>query len=253
MPETISDTERQTDEAKDRNKPAHNIVSVISQFADDNLTFVRNISTGLAIVGVIVIARSIKLITKFEAVSEIPARFIERNVSLRGKVKTITEKGLEVEHVPIYLPVLSPLLSKQKGVCASWLAVRLAGVELTPEGRGWLEKNLAPAQIVWLKLISREENILHCLVSRSKQGSIWSSYMNEEVLRLGLARTAPICGVPPDSRLYWRLHKRLLKAEGKAERKGRGLWKEDGLRERATKAVRDNALFRLIRRLFKRT
>lgn len=54
-------------------------------------------------------------ITKFQAASEIPARFIERNVSLRGKVHSITERGLEVEHVPIYLPVLSALLSKHKG------------------------------------------------------------------------------------------------------------------------------------------
>lgn len=54
-------------------------------------------------------------ITKFQAVSQIPARFIERNVSLRGKVHAITERGVQVEHVPIYLPVLSALLSKHKG------------------------------------------------------------------------------------------------------------------------------------------
>lgn len=77
--------------------------------------------------------------------------------------------------------------------------------------------------------------------------------MNEEVLRLGLARRAPVAGVLPDSRLYWRLHKRLHRAEVKAERKGRGLWKEDSKWERISEAVRDNALFRLIRRLFKRT
>uniref|UniRef100_A0A3B4GAT2 Uncharacterized protein n=1 Tax=Pundamilia nyererei TaxID=303518 RepID=A0A3B4GAT2_9CICH len=75
----------------------------------------QNISTGLAIAGVIVIARSIKLITKFQAACDIPTRFIERNVSLRGKVHSITEKGFKVEHVPIYLPVISPLLSKYKG------------------------------------------------------------------------------------------------------------------------------------------
>ncbi|KAF7653235.1 hypothetical protein LDENG_00085700 [Lucifuga dentata] len=232
---------------------SHNIVSLISQFADDNLTFVRNVSTGLAIAGVIVIARSIKLITKFQAATEIPARFIERNVSLRGKVQAITEKGLEVDHVPIYLPGLSPLLSKHKGVCMSPLVVRLAGVELTPEGRVWLERNLAPDQTVWFKLISREDDILHCLVSRSRQGSMRSYCMNEEVLKLGLARTAPVSGVLPDSRLYWRLHKRLHRAEVKAEKKGRGLWKEDSLWERACKTVRDNTFFRLVRRLFKRT
>lgn len=46
--------------------------------------------------------------------------------------------------------------------------VRLAGVELTAEGKEWLQKNLAPAQTVWLKLISREEDTLHCLVRRSR-------------------------------------------------------------------------------------
>uniref|UniRef100_A0A3B4T741 TNase-like domain-containing protein n=1 Tax=Seriola dumerili TaxID=41447 RepID=A0A3B4T741_SERDU len=189
----------------------------------------------MAIAGVVLIARSIKLITKFQTASEIPARFIERNVSLRGKVLGITEKGLEVEHVPIYLPVLSPLLSKHKDVSTSPLLVHLAGVELTPEGRVWLQKNLAPAQTVWLKLVTRDDDILHCLVY----------YMNEEVLMLGLARTAPVA-VLPDSRFYWRLHKRLHRAEVKAERKGRGLWKEDSLWERASKAIRDSALLKLL-------
>ncbi|XP_072247801.1 protein C3orf33 homolog isoform X2 [Leuresthes tenuis] len=255
MPASARETETEEEirhrQQRDKgNKSSHNVVSVISQFADDNLTLVRNISTGLAVVGVIVIARSIKLITKFQAASEIPARFIEKNVSLRGKVHSITEKGIEVDHVPIYLPVLSPLMSKHKDV--SPLLVRLAGVELTPEGKMWLQETLAPAETVWLKLISREEDTLHCLVSHGK-GSIWSYCMNEEVLRLGLARTAPVTGVLPGSRLYWRLHKRLHRAEVKAEKKGRGLWKEESLWERASKAVWDNSLFRLMRRIFKRT
>lgn len=89
--------------------------------------------------------------------------------------------------------------------------------------------------------------------SSLQQGSMWSYCMNEEVLKLGLARTAPIVGVLPNSRLYWSLHKRLHRAEVRAERKGRGLWKEDSLWERASKAVKDSALFRLMRRLFNRT
>ncbi|KAE8295188.1 Protein C3orf33 Protein AC3-33 [Larimichthys crocea] len=258
MPETSREIEtvegRSDRQQRDQgNQSSHNVVSMISQFADDNLTLVRNISTVLAVTGVVVIARSIKLITKFQAASEIPARFIERNVSLRGKVHSITERGVEVEHVPIYLPVLSPVLSKHKGVSTSPLLVHLAGVELTPEGRVWLQKNLAPAQTVWLKLISREDDTLHCLLSQSRKGSVWSYCVNEEVLRLGLARTAPVVGVLPDSRLYWRLHKRLHRAEVRAERKGRGLWKQDSLWERASKAVWDSAVFRLMKRIFKRS
>ncbi|KAM9452217.1 protein C3orf33 homolog isoform 1-T1 [Salvelinus alpinus] len=252
MPE--SRREAETDEKGE--KPSKNIISVISQFADDNLTIIRNISTGLAIAGVIVISRSIKLITRFGVASEIPARFIEKNVSLRGRVQTITEMGLEVEHIPIYIPVLSPLLAK--GLLSSGggrvypLAVRLAGVELTPEGRAWLEQHLSPAQTVWLKLVSREEETLHCLVSVSR-GSLRSLCLNEEVLRLGLARTVPVSGLHPQSHLYLRLHQRLLKAEVKAERKGRGMWKEDSLWERTSQAVWDNSLVRLIRRIFKWT
>lgn len=85
------------------------------------------------------------------------------------------------------------------------------------------------------------------------QGSMWSYCLNEEVLKLGLARTAPIVGLLPDSRLYWRLHKRLHRAEVRAERKGRGLWKQDSLLEKAWKAVSDSTLVTLMKRIFKRT
>lgn len=224
-------------------------MSLISHFADENLTIVRNISTGLALAGVFVIARSIKLTSKFGGVSEIPAHFIRSNVSLRGRVRSISDRGVEVEHVPIVLPVVTRLRSKR--VSSSSLTVRLAGVEPTPDGHMWLQAHLAPPQMVWLKLISREANIIHCLVSHSK-GAFWSLCVNEELLRLGLARTVPLCGVAPDSRLHWRLHRRLLRAELKAEKKGRGLWQVPGLWERASDWVRYNRLFSAIKRLFRK-
>lgn len=82
---------------------------------------------------------------------------------------------------------------------------------------------------------------------------MWSHCLNEEVLKLGLARTAPIVGLLPGSRLYWRLHKRLHRAEVRAERKGRGLWKQDSLLERAWKAVSNSTLVALMKRIFKKT
>lgn len=48
------------------------------------------------------------------------------------------------------------------------MLVHLAGLEVTPEGRAWLQENLAPAQTVWLQLISREDGVLHCLVRRTR-------------------------------------------------------------------------------------
>ncbi|TNN01728.1 hypothetical protein fugu_011110 [Takifugu bimaculatus] len=243
---------RGRDDQQDR-RDQGNIVSTISHFVDDNLTFVRNISTVLAATGIVVIVRSLKLTTRFRAASEIPARFIERNVSLRGRVRSVSDRGVEVEHVPIYLPVLSPLLSKVKGVDSSSILVHLAGVELTPEGRVWLQENLAPAQTVWLKLISREDDMLHCLVRRSQQGSVWGRCVNEELLWLGLARTAPVVGVRTDSRIYWHLHKRLHRAEVKAERKGRGLWQRDSTWERVSRAILDSSVIRMMRRIFQKT
>uniref|UniRef100_A0A674N721 Chromosome 3 open reading frame 33 n=1 Tax=Takifugu rubripes TaxID=31033 RepID=A0A674N721_TAKRU len=222
---------RGRDDQQDR-RDQGNIVSTISHFVDDNLTFVRT--------------------TRFRAASEIPARFIERNVSLRGRVRSVSDRGVEVEHVPVYLPVLSPLLSKVKGVDSSSILVHLAGVELTPEGRVWLQENLAPAQTVWLKLISREDDMLHCLVRRS-QGSVWGRCVNEELLWLGLARTTPVVGVRTDSRIYWHLHKRLHRAEVKAERKGRGLWQRDSTWERVSRAILDSSVIRMMRRIFQKT
>ncbi|XP_036441485.1 protein C3orf33 homolog [Colossoma macropomum] len=233
---------------KDEQQQSLNIVTVVSKFADENLTLVRNISTGLAVAGVLIIARSIRLITKFSSPSEIPARFIERSISIRGRVRSVTEKGLEVEHIPIYVPLVSPLLTKRQPVAP--LDVRLAGVELTPQGWDWLSERLRPPQTVWLRLISRQDQSLHCLVSVSR-GSLFNTCVNEEVLRLGLGRTAPLQGLDPHSRLYLKLHRRLLKSELKAERKGEGLWKEESLRERLTRALSNNMVVKTVKRVLK--
>ncbi|XP_048120307.1 protein C3orf33 homolog isoform X1 [Alosa alosa] len=178
--------------------------------------------------------------------TEIPSRFIKRNVGLRGRVCSITDKGLEVEHIPIYVPVLSPLLMKYQA--GAPLQVRLAGVELTPEGWDWLRRQLRPAETVWLKLIRKEGDSLDCFVSRG-QGFLLGTSLNEQVLQQGLARSTPILGLDHRSRVYWRLHKRLLKAELKAERKGRGLWREDDLRERVSAVVRENIVVKGVKRL----
>ncbi|KAJ8410734.1 hypothetical protein AAFF_G00186910 [Aldrovandia affinis] len=250
MSDLPSSTENPLNKTKGEDEPNSNIISIISQIADDHLTVVKNVSTGLAIVGIIILARSIKLITKFGAASEIPARFIERNVSLRGRVHRVTESGLKVEHVPINIPLLSPLLKKRQP--EAFLDVRLAGVELSEEGHAWLRQQLRPTETVWFRLIRREAEVLDCLVSVSR-GVVFNTCVNEELLRLGLGRTVPLVGLHHQSRLYWRLHKRLLKAEIRAEKKGKGLWKEKGLRERATEAISSNAVVRLFKKIFKWT
>lgn len=50
--------------------------------------------------------------SKFTSPSDIPVEFIRRNVKLRGRLRRITENGLEVEHIPITLPIISSWRSK---------------------------------------------------------------------------------------------------------------------------------------------
>lgn len=234
------------DRAQNDKKHSFNIITAVSKFADENLTLIRSISTGLAIAGVIVTARSIRLLTKFGSPSEIPVRFIERNVSLRGKVRRVTEKGLEVEHIPIHVPLLSPLLTKCQ--VTTPLRVRLAGVDVTPEGREWLTETLGRNELVWLRLIGRQDENLHCLVSLSGR-LLFNPCINEQILRLGLGRTAPLHGIDPRSRFYWRLQARLLKCERRAERKGQGLWKRESLREKLAHAYRNNSVITALKRI----
>ncbi|XP_062860999.1 protein C3orf33 homolog [Trichomycterus rosablanca] len=239
---------KSVDQQEKEEKQAVNVITGVSRFADEHLTLIRNISTGLAVAGVIIIARSIRLVSTFSSVSEIPAHFIERNVSIRGRVRSVTDRGLEVEHVPIYVPLLSRLLSKRQAVTP--LRVGLAGVDLTPQGRDWLVQRLRTDETVWLRLIGRQNDHLHCLVSLGG-GSVFKLCVNEEILRLGLGRTAPLHGLDPRSRLHWRLHARLLKCERRAERGARGIWEEESLRERVRRGFRENAVVRAMKRVLK--
>ncbi|XP_067275972.1 protein C3orf33 homolog [Pseudorasbora parva] len=239
-----------TADVNEHDKPSKNVIAHISQFADDNLTIVRNISTCVGIAGLLIIARSIRLITKFSCATDIPARFIERNISIRGRLRNITEEGLEVEHIPIYVPLLSCLLIKRQSV--TLMDVRLAGLEMTSEGHDWIARQLKPDETVWLRLIARQNQTLHCLVSVNR-GSLFNTCVNEELLRHGLARTSPLVGLDPHSRIYWSLYKRFLRAERRAEKKGKGLWKEESRWERATDVFKNNIVVRSVKKLFKWT
>ncbi|OXB63141.1 hypothetical protein ASZ78_000373, partial [Callipepla squamata] len=166
---------------------------------------------------------------KFTNASDIPAGFVEKNVKLRGKVHHVTERGLEVEHIPIRVPFVTSI--QRKWQAEGLLLVRLAGVELAPQGMEWLRRELKPSQVIWFQLLGREHSALECLVLLNK-GPFSSVCLNEEVLREGLGRTVGVEGLRHDSRLFWKLHRRLLRAELKAVRKKKGMWKEESFSER---------------------
>ncbi|RXM29436.1 1-phosphatidylinositol 4,5-bisphosphate phosphodiesterase eta-1 [Acipenser ruthenus] len=51
------------------------------------------------------------------------------------------------------------------------------------------------------------------------RGGVFSTCLKEELLRQGFGKTVPVDGLHYQSRLYWKVHKRLLKAELKAQKK----------------------------------
>ncbi|KAF1653147.1 Protein C3orf33, partial [Aptenodytes patagonicus] len=200
----------------------------LSEWADAHLSLLR--VTGLT--------------SKFTSALDIPVEFVEKNVKLRGKLHHITEKGLEVEHIPISIPFITSIQRKwqSKGL----LLVRLAGVELAPSGTAWLQQELKPKQMIWFQLLGREDLALECLVLVNK-GRFLSMCLNEEILRQGLGRTARIEGLHHDSRLYWKLHKRLLRAELKALKKNKGIWKEESYSERIRDRMSNNKFVQTLR------
>ncbi|XP_069474527.1 protein C3orf33 homolog isoform X2 [Ambystoma mexicanum] len=200
----------------------------------------------MAIAGVILFARSIKLTSKFTKALDIPVEFIEKNVKLRGRLLQITEKGLEVEHVPITLPFFSSWQKRWQSNGA--LVVRLAGVELTPNGQAWLQEHLKPSQMLWFQLLRREDSVLDCLVLVNR-GGLFNVCVNEQVLRQGLGRTALIDGPHQDSTFYWKLQKKLLQAELKAQKKGKGIWKERTYTEKVAIWLNTNTAMQQIKRL----
>uniref|UniRef100_A0A8D0LAS9 Chromosome 3 open reading frame 33 n=2 Tax=Sphenodon punctatus TaxID=8508 RepID=A0A8D0LAS9_SPHPU len=214
-----------------------NYIARLSEWADAHLTLVRNISTGMAVTGVILLARSIKLTTKFSSALDIPVEFIEKNVKLRGRLHQITERGLVVEHVPISLPFISSL--QRKWQLDGVLLLRLAGVELTPISMAWLKEELKPSQMMWFQLLGREELVLDCLILVNK-GRFFSVCLNEEILRQGFGKATNIRGLHHETTIYWKLHQRLLRAELKAVKKKKGIWHEETYFEKLRDRINHN-------------
>ncbi|XP_055267224.1 protein C3orf33 homolog isoform X2 [Moschus berezovskii] len=180
----------------------------------------------MAIAGVMLLLRSVRLTSKFTRSSDIPVEFIRKNVKLRGRLRRITENGLEIEHIPITLPVISSWRKEPRGV----LLIKLAGVELTEIGKVWLQKELKSSQVLWFQLLGKENSALFCYLLVNK-GRFFSVSLNEEILRRGLGKTVLVKGLSHDSKIYWRIHRNLLKAELTALKKGEGIWKEDSEKE----------------------
>lgn len=189
----------------------------------------------MAIAGIMLLIRSVRLTSKFTTSSDIPVEFIRKKVKLRGRLQRITECGLEIEHIPITLPFISSWKEEPRGV----LLVKLAGVELTESGKVWLQAELKPSQLLWFQLLGKEDSALFCYLLVNK-GGYFNVNLNEEILRRGLGKTVLVKGLNYDSQTHWKIHRNLLKAELTALKKGEGIWKEESEKESYFRKLKDS-------------
>lgn len=173
--------------------------------------------------------------TKFISSSDIPVEFIRKNVKLRGRLHRLTENGLEVEHIPITLPILSSWRKEPQGT----LLIKLAGVQLSESGKVWLQEELKPSQELWFQLLGKENSALFCYLL-VKKGRYFNVSLNEEILRRGLGKAVLVEGLKYDSKIYWKIHRNLLKAELTAVKKRKGIWKEESEKENYLEKFKDS-------------
>lgn len=64
--------------------------------------------------------------------------------------------------------------------------------------------------------------------------------LNEEILRRGLGKTVLVKGLNYDSKIYWKIHRNLLKAELSALKKREGIWKEESQKESYLEKFKDS-------------
>ncbi|ELU09889.1 hypothetical protein CAPTEDRAFT_207678 [Capitella teleta] len=211
----------------------------LHKWIDDNLRVVRYSSYGLAVIGIVILARNVRLTAKFGQISEIPDHFIAKHVTLQGKVQHIDPTGvLMVDHSPLYRPKLLHSTTS----ASSWLPIQIASVDIHESGLEWLQNNVCGKHI-WFQLLAvNSQQCAECRVSM-KKGMFTKICVNKEIVRLGCGVLQPL---PPggceNEAIYDKLQRTLMTSQLRAEKRKLGLWKEPTYRERWTEWKEDRKI-----------
>ncbi|CAH1777899.1 unnamed protein product [Owenia fusiformis] len=165
-----------------------NIVDRVSLFIDKHLRIVRYSSYVIAGVGLVSIARSLRLFTKFTAIRQIPDRFIQKHVTLRGTVTDIRGHLLLIDHIPIYQkPFYKWFNSSTCAVSSKLLPVSIGGTSLYPAGEKWLSEKMKN-ETIQFKLLTISGDGLNTDIQNSESAS--HKGMNDVVHSNGGSRDA---------------------------------------------------------------
>ncbi|KAJ9578856.1 hypothetical protein L9F63_004915 [Diploptera punctata] len=173
---------------------------------------------GVAFLGLAVALRSVRPFKKFITPNEIPASFIEKHITLNGKVVRIeTSLGsssplLLVDHQPI-------LASKWRQTTNKCLPVQVSSVDVLNNGVSWLQHIVAGSHIKFT-LLKVDPHCVSCIVS----SAVTRRDVGVDLVSLGFASVSTIDFDMEKDPMYMKYYKQLLAAENRAEKKGVGMW-----------------------------
>ncbi|XP_071805324.1 protein C3orf33-like [Asterias amurensis] len=207
-----------------------NALQKFTDFMDDNIQLFRTSITVTAVVGVMLVARSVRVFQRFQKVTDIPDEFIQKNMKLFGHFVKVQQNPVHliVEHKPILdFRLLSRWQRKQNDTCKG-LPIHLAGVQLQNGSAEFLEEKLTKNPSLRFHMLYVDHfNNLQCIIELTRWKFPWrSGSLNEELLRQGLAKVTPLSGVQNQT-VRTRLVQKFLVAEIQAQKRARGLWMEE--------------------------
>uniref|UniRef100_A0A0N5BRA5 Protein C3orf33 homolog n=1 Tax=Strongyloides papillosus TaxID=174720 RepID=A0A0N5BRA5_STREA len=168
---------------------------------------------------------------RFKHVTDIPQKFIQQEVQLKGIVKEVTPFGtIKVEHQPLYkVPFITPTKK------VSPLNLKLAGVELSEDGLKYMvdELKMKGKKVNFTVIQKTPGNSDSVDVELTfKKNMLGTVNMNQDFVRKGFAKipspndekhVASLESVPS----YSRLVNKLLMSEKVADKRGVGMWEKE--------------------------
>lgn len=203
-------------------------LDTIHHYIDTHPRTIKYSVYSIGTVGLVVLLRSVHVGKFIKHSSEIPKRFITKGIHLQGTVKEIHSDGLiYVQHIPI----LNLRLPWQQSERRELLPMNLAFVDLTSDGsKDWLKNNLLQKH-VWFQVLKVEKEHDMSLQSAvfKQKFLFWKTCINEQVIEQGLCKvlTVPEQDLKSLTVKQSELLNRMIGLEKKADKKHRGIWKEE--------------------------
>lgn len=197
-------------------------INRVSTFIDSHHRKITNSLYFVGFCGVFLILRSIRAFSKFNSAAEIPENLINRSVTLRGSIKSVDvgqdhKLTLAVDHKPLIpLPFQSGSNNSSVSVIADGIKAE-KGADLGGINYG---------ESIRFKLFKRidEGKSVSCQILR-KRNLFFSQDLCGKLLSEGSASLDLFHVTLSDNPDYRKYYKKLVKAQIRAQKKNRGIWK----------------------------